>query len=116
MDPFTPGNLAKKMHFEVSQAAFWSLSGYKEQPSNQQHYKLWAILTQWTKQLWHNPFNNYYSLSKLKLKHSFCAVTFFGWFCCQALEEAQQAIQQLFAKIIDIKAKADKSEQMVSNS
>lgn len=46
MDPFTPGNLAKKMHFEVSQAAFWSLSGYKEQPSNQQHYKLWAILTQ----------------------------------------------------------------------
>ena len=41
---------------------------------------------------------------------------FFGWFCCQALEEAQQAIQQLFAKIIDIKAKADKSEQMVSNS
>ena len=65
MDPFTPGNLAKKMHFEVSQAAFWSLSGYKEQPSNQQHYKLWAILTQWTKQLWHNPFNNYYSLSKL---------------------------------------------------
>ena len=41
---------------------------------------------------------------------------FFAWFCCQALEEAQQAIQQLFAKIIDIKAKADKSEQMVSNS
>ncbi|XP_032234117.2 vacuolar protein sorting-associated protein 53 homolog [Nematostella vectensis] len=31
----------------------------------------------------------------------------------QALEEAQQAIQQLFAKIIDIKEKADKSEQMV---
>jgi len=41
---------------------------------------------------------------------------FFDWFCFQALEEAQQAIQQLFAKIIDIKAKADKSEQMVSNS
>lgn len=31
----------------------------------------------------------------------------------QALDEAQQAIQQLFAKIIDIKEKADKSEQMV---
>ena len=31
----------------------------------------------------------------------------------QALEEAQQAIQQLFEKIIDIKEKADKSEQMV---
>lgn len=34
--------------------------------------------------------------------------------CCQALDEAKQAIQQLFAKIIDIKEKADKSEQMVS--
>lgn len=31
----------------------------------------------------------------------------------QALDEAKQAIQQLFAKIIDIKEKADKSEQMV---
>jgi len=26
---------SQKMDFEVSQAAFWSLSGYKEQPSNQ---------------------------------------------------------------------------------
>ena len=38
--------------------------------------------------------------------------------CCflssQALEEAQQAIQQLFSRIIDIKEKADKSEQMVN--
>lgn len=31
----------------------------------------------------------------------------------QALEEAQQAIQQLFEKINDIKYKAEKSEQMV---
>lgn len=34
--------------------------------------------------------------------------------CYQALDEAKEAIQQLFAKIIDIKEKADKSEQMVS--
>ena len=34
--------------------------------------------------------------------------------CYQALDEAKDAIQQLFAKIIDIKEKADKSEQMVS--
>lgn len=32
----------------------------------------------------------------------------------QALEEAQVAIQQLFGKIKDIKDKAEKSEQMVS--
>lgn len=43
----------------------------------------------------------------LQLNLGFC-------FCCQALDEAKQAIQQLFAKIIDIKEKADKSEQMVS--
>ena len=32
----------------------------------------------------------------------------------QALEEAQNAIQQLFGKIKDIKDKAEKSEQMVN--
>lgn len=32
----------------------------------------------------------------------------------QALEEAQKAIQELFTKIIDIKDKAEKSEEMVS--
>lgn len=37
-------------------------------------------------------------------------------FLFQALEEAQKAIQQLFGKIKDIKDKAEKSEQMVSNS
>lgn len=31
----------------------------------------------------------------------------------QALEEAQKAIQELFQKIIDIKDKAEKSEEMV---
>ena len=31
----------------------------------------------------------------------------------QALEEAQKAIQELFAKIKDIKDKAEKSEEMV---
>ena len=45
-----------------------------------------------------------------------CSATFdrIFFFLYQALDEAQQAIQQLFAKIIDIKEKADKSEQMVS--
>lgn len=43
----------------------------------------------------------------------YCHINF--WFSCQALDEAKQAIQQLFAKIIDIKEKADKSEQMVSS-
>lgn len=32
-----------------------------------------------------------------------------------ALEEAQKAIQELFAKIIDIKDKAEKSEEMVKS-
>lgn len=32
----------------------------------------------------------------------------------QALEEAQKAIQELFQKIIDIKDKAEKSEEMVT--
>ena len=36
-------------------------------------------------------------------------------FLFQALEEAQKAIQQLFGKIKDIKDKAEKSEQLVSN-
>lgn len=51
----------------------------------------------------------------LKLLESiFCNLNLGFCFCCQALDEAKQAIQQLFAKIIDIKEKADKSEQMVS--
>lgn len=34
----------------------------------------------------------------------------------QSLEEAQKAIQELFSKIIDIKDKAEKSEEMVNIS
>ena len=33
---------------------------------------------------------------------------------CQALEESKRAIQDLFAKIKDIKDKAEKSEEMVT--
>ena len=30
INPFAPGDFAEKMHFEVSQAVFWSLLCYEE--------------------------------------------------------------------------------------